>query len=163
MSDDPVERAPLRGPTRPALLRASPPRPPPNRCAAPAAFLRHRILGNLGLLPPAVQRAAARVMHETRLHDGGVVNICMSYTGREDMLQAALACRRAEQQPVTSTGGVVVERAADGGDTGADCLMQRMRREGVERGILQPSDISEVCESPSFSAEPAADRCFFAR
>lgn len=54
-----------------------------------------RVLGNLGLLPPAVQRAAARVMHRTWHHDGGVVNICMSYTGREDMLQAALACRRA--------------------------------------------------------------------
>lgn len=73
--------------------RLSPAASPPEPCTLHPPRAR-RVLGNMALLPPPVQRAAARVMRRTRHHNGGVVNICMSYTGREDMLQAALACRR---------------------------------------------------------------------
>lgn len=39
-----------------------------------------RVIGELELLPPGVQRAAAKVMSATRRNSGGVLNICFSYT-----------------------------------------------------------------------------------
>lgn len=39
-----------------------------------------RVIGDLSLAPPSVQRAAARVMQATRHHSRCVLNICFSYT-----------------------------------------------------------------------------------
>jgi ditrans,polycis-polyprenyl diphosphate synthase len=52
---------------------------------------RVRVLGALGALPRAVAVAAARVDAATATHDGPRVNICLAYTGREDMASAAAA------------------------------------------------------------------------
>lgn len=41
--------------------------------------VRVRVIGDLRLLPPAVQRAAERVMVATQGHDRAVLNICMAY------------------------------------------------------------------------------------
>jgi ditrans,polycis-polyprenyl diphosphate synthase len=50
--------------------------------------IRVQVLGDLELLPPHVQRAAAEAMRITRHHDRAVLNICMAYTAREEMLTA---------------------------------------------------------------------------
>jgi ditrans,polycis-polyprenyl diphosphate synthase len=52
---------------------------------------RVRVLGALGALPRGVAVAAARVDAETASHEGPRVNICLAYTGREDMASAAAA------------------------------------------------------------------------
>jgi ditrans,polycis-polyprenyl diphosphate synthase len=59
------------------------------------ALARHRarvrVLGDLGLLPPRVARAAARCAAATATHTGPRVNICLAYTGRDDLAAAAAA------------------------------------------------------------------------
>jgi ditrans,polycis-polyprenyl diphosphate synthase len=68
-----------------------------------------RVVGDLQLLPRDVRIAAARVMQtgsanvdEASRGEGSacrrqrpVVNLCVAYTGREDMAQAAQRCREA--------------------------------------------------------------------
>ena len=82
-----------------------------------AALLRHdalmrrhsvrvRVLGCLGLLPAHVQRAAARAMAATARHTGPVVNICLAYTGSEDMRQSAAALRSAVAGGLLAPGDV---------------------------------------------------------
>ena len=50
--------------------------------------VRVQVLGELKLLPPGLQRAAANAMSATWHHDGPVLNVCVAYTGREDIAQA---------------------------------------------------------------------------
>ena len=50
--------------------------------------IRVQVLGDLELLPPHVQRAAAEAMRVSRHHDRAILNICMAYTAREEMLSA---------------------------------------------------------------------------
>jgi len=50
--------------------------------------VRVQVLGELRLLPPGLQRAAAGAMTATWHHDGPVLNVCFAYTGREDIAQA---------------------------------------------------------------------------
>mmetsp|Transcript_40734 Transcript_40734/g.68206 ORF Transcript_40734/g.68206 Transcript_40734/m.68206 type:complete len:492 (-) Transcript_40734:238-1713(-) len=47
-----------------------------------------RVIGDLDRLPRDVQRAAAEVMIATAHHKRAALNICLAYTGRQDMLQA---------------------------------------------------------------------------
>jgi ditrans,polycis-polyprenyl diphosphate synthase len=47
-----------------------------------------RVIGDLDRLPRDVQRAAAEVMIATAHHTRAALNICLAYTGRQDMLQA---------------------------------------------------------------------------
>jgi len=48
------------------------------------------VLGELELLPPGLQRAAAGVMAATWHHNGPVLNVCFAYTGRGDIAQVPL-------------------------------------------------------------------------
>lgn len=57
--------------------------------------VRVQVLGDLELLPPHVQRAAAKAMRVSRHHDRAVLNICMAYTAREEMLTAVREVVRA--------------------------------------------------------------------
>jgi undecaprenyl diphosphate synthase len=65
--------------------------------------VRVQVLGALELLPPHVQRAAAKAMRVSRHHDRAVLNICMAYTAREEMLTAVrevvCAAHSGELQP----------------------------------------------------------------
>nr|AJU57197.1 dehydrodolichyl diphosphate synthase [Dunaliella viridis] len=57
-----------------------------------AVLARHgvqvRVVGDLSLAPPGVQRAAATVMRATQHHTKAVLNICFSYTSSQEILQA---------------------------------------------------------------------------
>mmetsp|Transcript_19528 Transcript_19528/g.49294 ORF Transcript_19528/g.49294 Transcript_19528/m.49294 type:complete len:295 (-) Transcript_19528:354-1238(-) len=53
-----------------------------------------RVIGELQLLPPKVQLAAARVMSATQSHTRGVLNICFSYTSQHEISAAAEAVAR---------------------------------------------------------------------
>jgi undecaprenyl diphosphate synthase len=56
---------------------------------------RLRVVGDLGLLPPAVATAAARaVLAGARRSGGRAVNVALAYTGREDCAQAAARARQ---------------------------------------------------------------------
>eukprot|EP00898_Chlorokybus_atmophyticus_P001482 jgi/Chlat1/2334/Chrsp17S02803 len=59
-----------------------------------------RVLGNLSMLPPKVQRAAARAMYATAHHKGAVLNICLAYTARNEMTAAAVALQDAVRSGV---------------------------------------------------------------
>ena len=50
--------------------------------------IRVQVLGDLDLLPAHVQHKAAEAMRVSRHHDRAVLNICMAYTAREEMLTA---------------------------------------------------------------------------
>ena len=79
---------------------------------------RIRVLGDLQLLPPEVRVAAARVMTASRLGDESgvphavgqrprpVVNLCVAYTGREDLAQAAQRCGEGVAQGWLQPGDV---------------------------------------------------------
>lgn len=62
-------------------------------------LMRHRarvhVSGDLAALPTAVREAAAAVMEATRANDGPMLNVCMAYTGREDVARAVVETRRA--------------------------------------------------------------------
>jgi undecaprenyl diphosphate synthase len=47
--------------------------------------VRVRVLGDLSLLSGAVQQACARVMRATSENDGPLLNVCLSYTSREEI------------------------------------------------------------------------------
>ena len=53
--------------------------------------LRVRVVGDLGRLPEGVRRAARRAVDETAGNTGGTLNICLAYTGRDDIAQAVRA------------------------------------------------------------------------
>eukprot|EP01052_Picozoa_sp_SAG31_P043942 SAG31_NODE_7489_length_1675_cov_1.515863_2_plen_168_part_00 len=50
--------------------------------------VRLNVLGDISLLPAHVQRAAARVTLATRNNDGPTLNVCLSYTARQEMESA---------------------------------------------------------------------------
>ena len=62
-------------------------------------LMRHRarvhVSGDLAALPTAVREAAVAVMEATRANDGPMLNVCMAYTGREDIARAVVETRRA--------------------------------------------------------------------
>eukprot|EP00232_Nephroselmis_pyriformis_P011710 CAMPEP_0182894196 /NCGR_PEP_ID=MMETSP0034_2-20130328/24932_1 /TAXON_ID=156128 /ORGANISM="Nephroselmis pyriformis, Strain CCMP717" /LENGTH=223 /DNA_ID=CAMNT_0025027971 /DNA_START=69 /DNA_END=736 /DNA_ORIENTATION=- len=75
--------------------------------------VRVMVLGDLSLLPPGVQRAAARVMHATRHNSRGTLNICLSYTSRHEMAHAVGTVRRAVSEGrlhPTDVSAAVLER-----------------------------------------------------
>ncbi|MFH1398636.1 MAG: polyprenyl diphosphate synthase [Candidatus Woesearchaeota archaeon] len=45
-----------------------------------------RFLGRLGMLPEKVQQAAKRVMDATKEYDNYILNLCMAYGGREEIV-----------------------------------------------------------------------------
>ena len=84
--------------------------------------LRVRVVGDLALLPEGVRRAAERAVAETRENTGGTLNICLAYTGRDDIAQAVRA--RAEGRRgraaagAAHEGGRAGEREGEGGGQG---------------------------------------------
>jgi undecaprenyl diphosphate synthase len=50
--------------------------------------IRVQVIGDLALLPPRVQKAAARAMLVSRHFDNAILNICLSYTSRQEILSA---------------------------------------------------------------------------
>lgn len=83
---------------------------------------RIRVLGDLQLLPPDVRVAAARVMTASRQGECSastaarqrprpLVNLCVAYTGREDLAQAAQRCAEGVAQGWLQPGDVGEVRA----------------------------------------------------
>ena len=50
--------------------------------------IRVQVIGDLTLLPPRVQKAAARAMLVSRHFDNAILNICLSYTSRQEIMSA---------------------------------------------------------------------------
>eukprot|EP01102_Stenamoeba_stenopodia_P022019 TRINITY_DN9028_c0_g1_i1.p1 TRINITY_DN9028_c0_g1~~TRINITY_DN9028_c0_g1_i1.p1 ORF type:complete len:361 (-),score=58.71 TRINITY_DN9028_c0_g1_i1:80-1162(-) len=44
-----------------------------------------RVLGDLSLLPPAVQEVMAKVVYNSRHNDRAILNVCFSYTSRQEI------------------------------------------------------------------------------
>ncbi|CAL58273.1 Decaprenyl diphosphate synthase-like [Ostreococcus tauri] len=63
-----------------------------------ARLARHRarvtVSGDLNALPKAVREAAMAVMEATAANDGPILNVCMAYTGREDLARAIVETRK---------------------------------------------------------------------
>ena len=74
--------------------------------------LRVRVVGDLALLPEGVRRAAERAVAETRDNTGGTLNICLAYTGRDDIAQAV----QARSEGKGGRGGS--DTAREGGEAG---------------------------------------------
>lgn len=55
--------------------------------------IRVQIIGDLSLLPPRVQRAAAKAMLVSKHFDRAILNICLSYTSRQEILCACSEVR----------------------------------------------------------------------
>ena len=49
---------------------------------------RVKIVGNLALLPEKVRAASEEVMNMTRDNDAAQLNICLSYTSRDEITHA---------------------------------------------------------------------------
>lgn len=56
--------------------------------------IRIRVVGHRSLLPRDVQAAVERIEEATKYNTRGVLNICMPYSARDEMSQAANACVR---------------------------------------------------------------------
>ncbi|EDQ86432.1 uncharacterized protein MONBRDRAFT_33829 [Monosiga brevicollis MX1] len=48
-----------------------------------------RIVGNMDLLPEALQRVLGKVVYETRAYTKAILNVCFAYTARDDITTAA--------------------------------------------------------------------------
>mmetsp|Transcript_19527 Transcript_19527/g.49291 ORF Transcript_19527/g.49291 Transcript_19527/m.49291 type:complete len:329 (-) Transcript_19527:354-1340(-) len=107
-----------------------------------------RVIGELQLLPPKVQLAAARVMSATQSHTRGVLNICFSYTQvpHTQCLRARARILRPDAlQPLTVTLLVVlrcrsqheISAAAEAVARGISCEL--IHEEDVRRALIYES------------------------
>mmetsp|Transcript_65718 Transcript_65718/g.161806 ORF Transcript_65718/g.161806 Transcript_65718/m.161806 type:complete len:440 (+) Transcript_65718:251-1570(+) len=62
--------------------------------------IRVQVLGDLALLPERVQRAASRAMRLSKHHKRAILNICLSYTSRQEMHCASVEMLRGVAQGV---------------------------------------------------------------
>ncbi|KAG1678940.1 Dehydrodolichyl diphosphate synthase complex subunit DHDDS [Nymphon striatum] len=65
-----------------------------------------RILGDLSLLPIDIQKLLAQVMYETQNYDRAVLNICLSYTSREEILSAVKEMMEGVQEKIINRNDI---------------------------------------------------------
>ncbi|KNE68887.1 di-trans,poly-cis-decaprenylcistransferase [Allomyces macrogynus ATCC 38327] len=89
--------------------------------------IRIRILGDVRLLPINVQRAAAEAERRTCHHAGAILNICIPYTSRHEILTAVSLAR------VSSTSDPIAAVAQHLGTAGCPPLDLLVRTSGEHR------------------------------
>ncbi|KAK9815737.1 hypothetical protein WJX72_008740 [[Myrmecia] bisecta] len=72
-----------------------------------------RVIGDLSLLPAHVRASAQHVMQATQHNSRGILNICFSYTSRQEMSQAVARAQASLQQGVIAPQDVTVSYLED--------------------------------------------------
>ncbi|CAD5110956.1 unnamed protein product [Dimorphilus gyrociliatus] len=75
--------------------------------------VRVRILGNLSLLPKDIQKLVSRAMKMTLNNNQATLNVCLSYTSREEIAQAMKKCAQGVQDGIILSSDIderVLER-----------------------------------------------------
>ena len=72
-----------------------------------------RVLGDLGLLPVNVQKAASNAMYATKDYKGCILNICCPYTSRHELIQASEKLRAQVSSQRFSVDDVSVETVSE--------------------------------------------------
>ncbi|KAJ3364543.1 cis-prenyltransferase [Allomyces javanicus] len=85
--------------------------------------IRIRILGDVRLLPINVQRAAAEAERRTCHHAGAILNICIPYTSRNEIL-TAVALARADPSPTLDPTTAVAHHLGTAGCPPLDLLVR---------------------------------------
>ena len=108
------------------------------------------MLGHMETLPEWLQEQVANAMTKTAENDGMTLNICFSYGGRDDIIQAVRAAMEAELSPEDMTEEAFGALLSTGGQPDPDLLIRTAGDHRISNFLLWQAAYAELYFTDTF-------------